>query len=104
MTEPLVSIIIVNWNDAEWIVDCIRSLEGAAYGNQEIIVVDNGSTDDSVKRVRETFPFVRLIENGENLGFAKGNNVGIRASKGKYVVLLNADTTVAPNWLQAQVA
>src|SRR5271169_127487 len=88
MSEPLVSVVIVNWNDAKWIVDCLHSLERAAYPNQEIIVVDNGSTDDSVNRVRGKFPGVHVIENGENLGFARGNNIGILASKGRYVVLL----------------
>jgi GT2 family glycosyltransferase len=103
MSKPLVSIIIVNWNDAKWLRDCLASLFQSDYPNVEIIVVDNGSTDDSVVVVRNEFPTVQLIENGKNLGFAQANNIGIRASKGRYCVLLNADTKVEPGWLRPQV-
>lgn len=103
MPLPLVSVVIVNWNDEKWLKDCLHSLDHEGYPAREIIVVDNASTDDSVAMMKREFPQMKLIENKENLGFAKGNNVGILASKGKYVVLLNADTTVDPGWLEAQV-
>ena len=103
MAEPLVSIIIVNWNDAQWIEACLHSVEQCGWSNLEIIFVDNASTDDSVRLVQSRFPRVNLILNKENLGFARGNNIGIEASSGKYVALLNCDTTVAPGWVTSQV-
>jgi GT2 family glycosyltransferase len=103
MAEPLVSVIIVHWNEAELLRNCLRSLERSDYPNLEIIVSDNHSTDDGVAMVRKEFPRVQVIANEDNLGFARGNNVGIRASKGVYVAILNADTIVEPTWIRLQV-
>lgn len=103
MSEPLVSIVIVNWNDAKWLRDCLESLVATGYPNLEIILVDNGSTDDSVALIRREFSDVQVLENKENLGFARANNQGILASRGEYVVLLNADTKVGKGWVQEQV-
>lgn len=69
----------------------------------EVIVVDNGSTDGSAEYVTSNFPSVRVIENGRNLGFAAGNNVGMKASHGRYVVLLNNDTRVSKDLLESLV-
>jgi len=69
------------------------------YPNFEVILVDNASTDGSVEFVRRTFPEIQVLANSQNLGFAEGNNVGLKKSNGKYVVFLNNDTYVDPNWL-----
>jgi len=100
------AIIIVNWNGWRDTVACLRSCEQLDYPEYTIIVVDNGSGDDSVTRIRSAFPHVRIIETGANLGFAGGNNVGIRAAVdegARYVWLLNNDTVVEPGALSALV-
>lgn len=91
------SIIIVNWNVKKYLLECIRSiLQNISNVSFEIIVVDNNSTDDSVREIKDTYPNVSIIENISNLGFAKANNIGARASKGRYILLLNPDTIVFP--------
>jgi GT2 family glycosyltransferase len=96
----IVSIVIVNYNGKEFLKDCLESIYGQSYHNFELILVDNGSTDDSVQFVRESFPEAIIIENKKNLGFAKANNQGIKISKGKYIALLNNDTVVDKDWLK----
>ena len=96
---PLVSIIIVNYNSGDLILDCVQSILESSYTNLEIILVDNASSDDSHKVCKEKFQSVFLIENKQNLGYCEGNNVGIKNAKGEFVVILNPDTTVEPNWL-----
>jgi N-acetylglucosaminyl-diphospho-decaprenol L-rhamnosyltransferase len=95
------SIIIVNWNTRELLGACLDSIyhypPDAAF---EVFVIDNASSDDSPGMVRERFPQVHLIENRDNLGFARANNQGIRQSSGEYVLLLNSDTCVHPASLQ----
>lgn len=89
------SIVIICWNDRKVIADCLGSIvKGTHSTDFEIIVSDNGSTDGSIEFIRKNFPEAQVIENGENLGFARGNNVGISASKGQYVLILNPDTYV----------
>lgn len=89
------SIVIICWNDWKVIEDCLRSIfESNTKTEFEVIVSDNGSTDGSVERIRRQFPAVRVIENGANLGFAKGNNAGIREAVGEYIWILNPDTIV----------
>jgi len=97
---PLISVVILNWNGREVVERCLQSLEGQTYQPLEIIVVDNASTDDSVKLVREKFLNVKLILNERNLGFGGGNNVGIRASQGKYIMMLNNDTRLDPKCIE----
>lgn len=97
------SVLIVNYNGKPYLEDLLRSLERQTHPSFEILVVDNGSTDGSAALVRQSFPQVRWIEAGENLGFAGGNNLGIREARGEYVALLNNDTVVEPEWLQALV-
>jgi len=87
----LVSIVVLNWNGARYLSDCLKSIYLQDYKFLEIIIVDNGSTDGSVEFLKENYPDLRLILNGENLGFAQGMNIGIQASKGEYVLLLNED-------------
>jgi len=98
-----VSIIVVNWNGRHHLQLCLSSLFAQTYPNFEIILVDNGSTDGSQTFVREQFPNVRLMALRQNVGFASGNNVGIRASTADYIATVNNDTKVDPNWLTALV-
>ncbi len=87
------SIVILCWNDLTVIQDCLQSIYAQTrLGDFEVIVSDNGSTDESVAFIRKTYPTVRVVENRANLRFSKGNNVGIRISRGEYVLILNPDT------------
>ena len=101
-SEINISIIIVNYNTRDLLLDCIASIGSRAA--QEIIVVDNASTDDSVPGLRSAFPDVKVIENSQNLGFAKANNQGIKKARGKYILLLNSDTVVKAGALEQMVA
>ncbi len=94
-SQPLVSVIIVSWNARDYLAQCLDSLtpESCAYP-MEIIVVDNSSSDGSPECVEQRYPHVRLIRSGGNLGFAKGNNLGIAQAKGKYFCLVNSDVKV----------
>ena len=98
------SIIIVNWNTRDLLLQCLDSIHKAESRlSFEVIVVDNGSTDDSVNAVSERFPTVRTIVNDQNLGFARANNQGISVGTGRYVMLLNSDTIVLPGALDKLV-
>ena len=101
---PLVSIITLNYNQTELTCDLLQSLRAISYPNIEIIVVDNASKDNPAEMIQKRFPEVLFMSNDENLGFAGGNNVGIRDAKGKYVLLLNNDTEVASDFLEPLVA
>lgn len=99
---PDLSIVVVNWNTRDLLRACLASLPAATGGlNYEVIVVDNGSSDDSVAMVRREFPGVILLEPGENLGFARANNLAFARVSGDAVVLLNPDTVCHPNSLRA---
>nr|WP_304504914.1 glycosyltransferase [Defluviimonas sediminis] len=105
---PLVSVVILAWGDASLTMTAVHALlgEGRAYPALEVIVVDNGSPSAECERLASylaRFPEARLIENGANLGFAAGNNVGIAAARGDYVLLLNNDTFMAPGAIWAMV-
>jgi GT2 family glycosyltransferase len=100
MDKKLASIIIVNYNGKKFLSDCLSSVLNQSYKNYEVILVDNASVDGSVNFVKKNFPSVKIIQSKRNLGFAGGNNLGIKASKGDYIVLLNFDTIVKPNWLE----
>lgn len=102
MTNPLVSIIIANWNGGKVFEDCLKSLSKIDYHNWELIVIDNGSKDGSNKLAKKSkLPAKRIvvIENNTNSGFVKANNQGYSVSKGKYVLLLNNDTKVKNTFL-----
>lgn len=104
-SEPLVSIIIVNWNGGEVFKECLQSLSGIDYAKWELIVVDNGSTDGSEKlpTTYKKIPSSKLIVNSSNLGFAVANNQGSQQAAGKYILLLNNDTKIMPNFLAKMV-
>ncbi|MFH0945704.1 MAG: glycosyltransferase family 2 protein [Planctomycetota bacterium] len=95
---PRVSTVVLSWNTEELLRSCLLSLRAMPDADRrELIVVDNGSDDDSAGMVEREFPEARLIRTGRNLGYAEGNNVGIRAARGRYVLLLNSDTEVEPD-------
>ena len=96
-----VSVIIPNMNGKHFLEECLDSLSGLSFDDTEIIVVDNASTDGSVEYMHERYPFVRIFENSENMGFAPAVNQGIRGAKGQYVLLLNNDTKVLPGFVDA---
>ena len=90
------SVIILNYNVRYFLEQCILSVQKALENiDGEIIVIDNNSSDDSCEMMTQLFPNVRLIENKENLGFPKGNNIGVAQAKGEYICILNPDTVVA---------
>jgi len=99
MVDPHISVIIVSFNSREDLSECIPSLLAQPYPDFEIIVVDNNSSDGTSTFVEKNYPSIKVIGNKENYGPAKGYNVGITASRGKYVVLLNPDTVVEKDWL-----
>lgn len=103
---PLVSIIILNWNQKDMTLQCLKSLKEINYPCYEIILVDNGSTDDSVSAIKKEFPDVKIIKNQRNLGVAGGRNVGIEhvLEKGTdYILLLDNDTTAHPDFIAEMV-
>jgi GT2 family glycosyltransferase len=105
-TYPVVFIIILNWNRFTDTAECIESVLQIDYSNYVIVVVDNGSNDDSVKNIRDRFDPILVIENHENLGYAEGNNVGVRhalKNGADYVWLLNNDTVVDKHALAAMM-
>jgi hypothetical protein len=98
------SIIIVNWKVKDLLEKCLRSVFDQTKNiSFEVFVVDNNSGDGSVEMVREKFPQVDLTASAENLGFAKGNNLAIKKSRGKYILLLNPDTEILENALEKMV-
>lgn len=104
---PKVSIIVLTYNQLEYTKQCFNSIiEKTAYPNYEIIIVDNKSQDDTpnyLKEIEKKYEEVKVILNSENYGFAKGNNIGIRACDGDYIVLLNNDTVVTRGWLSGLI-
>ncbi len=97
--KPLVSVILVNYNNEHYTLPCLESLEKVTYPNLDIIVTDNGSKPESIKAIRDAYPKVTLMELGANLGFTGGNNAGIKqalANGADYIILLNNDTIVPP--------
>ena len=100
----LVSVVVLNYNAGELLLNCIKSIKKSTYKNLEIIVVDNISNDNSHEICKKEFPEIKLIQNGKNLGYCGGNNVGIKEAKGKFIAILNPDTTVEPNWIDELIS
>lgn len=97
---PRVVVLVLAYNGVDLTLNCLASLRGLDYPNYEVLLVDNASTDDTVAAVRAGFPEVRLIEAGANLGYAEGNNLGLRAALergAEAVFLVNNDTVLAPD-------
>lgn len=105
--QPLVHIVILNWNQPDFTLACLESLAQLDYPSFCTVLVDNGSTDNSVTLIRQNYPQVILLEMGRNLGYSAGNNVGIQhamAAGADYVLLLNNDTAIDKDMLSRMVA
>lgn len=101
--HPKWAIILLQWNNGSETIECLESLKKITYPHFEIILVDNGSTDGSLEKVRNLYPQLQFVSNSENLGFAEGNNRGISLAKergAEMILLLNNDTVVAPDLLE----
>jgi GT2 family glycosyltransferase len=107
VATPKVALVVLTWNGIADVLPCLESVRRLDYGNLLVIVADNGSTDGTQAAVRAQFPEVVLVENGQNLGYAEGNNAGIRRALelgADYVMLLNNDTEVDPALVRELVA
>lgn len=102
--QPLVSIVSVNYNQPQVTCEMLESLRQVTYPNFETLVVDNGSPSKDPQVIKERYPEIQLIISQENLGFAGGNNIALKQAKGDYVLLLNNDTEVAPDFLDSLVS
>jgi GT2 family glycosyltransferase len=91
---PLVSVIVLNYNGKDVLEECIKSILNSNYSRVEVIVIDNGSTDESYMIAKKYEPQVKLIKSPHNLGYSAGNNLGIRVAKGKYIFLVNNDAII----------
>jgi len=91
--NPLISVTIVSWNVAQSLKRCLESVFAAKYPDLEVFVIDNASTDDSVK-IAKSFPKAKIVTNFSNIGFPKAINIGLRQSRGDYILLLNPDTRI----------
>lgn len=96
---PKVSVSITNWNGRDFVIDCLRSIFKQNYPKNllEAIVVDNASTDGSVEAIKKEFPEVRILVQKKNIGFTAGMNVGLKAARGKYIMILNNDEVLDKN-------
>lgn len=101
---PSVAVVILNWNGKDYLAQFLPSVLATNYDNLRIIVADNGSSDDSVAYVRQTFPTVEILQHADNLGFAGGYNYFLAQIKADYYVLLNSDVEVTPNWVTPIIA
>src|SRR5262245_38621882 len=98
--SPVISVIVLNYNGCEHLAPCLSSILSCnSADNIDLIVVDNGSTDESVEMVRVSFPDVRIITSPSNLGFSQGANLGAAHARGEYLSFVNNDMRVDRNWL-----
>jgi len=104
MEKPLVSVITINYDHPDVTCALLESLRQITYPNIEVIVVDNASPNDDPAIISQSYPEIIFIQSDVNLGFAGGNNLGIRKAKGKYILLLNNDTEVDPGFIEPLVA
>jgi len=104
--NPLVSVIVLNWNGKRFLKKCIGSLLKQNYSRYEIMLVDNGSTDGSLEFVESIFdkpPKLKIVALNKNYGFSKGNNLGIKTSHSEFIIILNNDTEVEENFVGKMV-
>ena len=101
--QPKLAIVILNWNGKKYLEQFLPSVSETSYSNLEIIVIDNGSSDDSVSFLEQNYPSIRIIRLASNTGFAKGYNEGLKQVEADYYVLLNSDVEVNAGWLQPMV-
>lgn len=103
LMNPKVTILIPNYNGKKWLEQLLPTLEKATYPNKEILIVNNGSTDDSARFLKKNYPHVCVVEIKKNRGYAGANNFGVKYASGKYILFLNNDTIVTPNFLEPLV-
>ena len=99
---PLVSVVILNYNGESCLLNCLSSVLQTVYSNFEVILADNASTDSSLEMAQQSFgndSRLKIVKSTKNLGFSGGNNFGYNFAKGEYIVFLNNDTVVEPDWL-----
>jgi GT2 family glycosyltransferase len=101
--KPLVSIITINFNQLQHTLDLLKSLRKVTYPNVEVIIVDNASKENPLDAITSNYPEVKVIVSEQNLGFAGGNNLGIKEAKGDYILFLNNDTEADPGFLEPMV-
>ncbi len=107
MTEPSVCVLVLNWNGADDTIECLNSLQKLSYKNARIVVIDNGSSDDSVTRIHHSHPDVEVLQLESNLLYGGGNNFGLKWTHNQgfdFVVFLNNDTSVEPDFLEPLIA
>jgi GT2 family glycosyltransferase len=98
-----ISVILLNWNGSKYIFDCIKSVINQTYKNIEVILVDNNSTDGSIEKIQNKYPYFKYILNSDNLGYAEGMNVGIRIAKGDYIMLLGYDVYLSTDYIEKAI-
>ncbi len=101
--EPLVSILVLNYNGKKFLKECFDSILKSTYPNFEIALVDNNSSDDSVAYTQANYPMVKIVQTYRNAGYSRAYNIAFRKVQGKYYILLNNDVVVAENWLEPLV-
>jgi GT2 family glycosyltransferase len=101
--EPMVSILVLNYNGRKFLKECFESLLKSEYSNYEIVLVDNNSSDDSVDFTLSGYPMVKVIQTNSNSGYSRAYNIAFKETKGKYYILLNNDVVVEKNWLEPLV-
>lgn len=102
-TNPLVSIIILNWNGSALLEECLDSVLKTEYKTIEIIVIDNGSKDNSLEMLKRYAKQILIFSNKKNIGYTQGNLQGFKAAHGRFLVTLNNDMTVEPSWLEEPI-
>ena len=103
MSQPSVAIVILNWNGKHYLQQFLPSVLATSYSNLRIVVADNGSADDSIAFLKQSFPQVEVIILTKNFGFAKGYNEALKQVQADYYLLLNSDVDVTPGWLTPMV-
>jgi GT2 family glycosyltransferase len=103
MPSPKIAVVILNWNGKKFLQQFLPSVLSATYSNYEVIVSDNGSTDDSIAFLQNNYPAIRIIKLEDNRGFARGYNDTLRQVEADYYALLNSDVEVEKNWLEPMV-
>ena len=96
---PSVAIVILNWNGRKFLEKFLPSVMASIYPNKKIIIADNGSTDDSVAFLYQSYPTIEILQNSSNEGFAGGYNTALKQVTADYYVLLNSDVEVTENWI-----
>lgn len=98
--QPLVAVVILNWNGKKYLEKFLPSVIASTYANKLVVVADNASSDDSVSFLKQCYPGIKIILNNENGGFAKGYNSALKQIDAPYYVLLNSDVEVTPGWIE----